>query len=163
MRGITKRFRNFAANFDEMHHRENIKQRVSESKAERVWALPNRWSSESHQVCLNGRVVTEVGVANVSCFNRARALLACYRRDARRLNNHNTAKKNGYFLGHSDNLITLSLSLSGARPTREVTTLFILRAGRPRQYTAFLAFTQEKSACFFPRRTTAAGTVTGAT
>jgi len=28
------------------------------------------------------------------------------------LNNHNTAKKNGYFLGHSDNLITLSLSLS---------------------------------------------------
>jgi len=81
----------------------------------------------------------------------------------RELNNHNTAKKNGYFLGHSDNLITLSLSLSGARPTREVTTPFILRAGRPRQYTAFLAFTQEKSACFFPRRTTAAGTVTGAT
>lgn len=30
----------------------------------------------------------------------------------RELNNHNTAKKNGYFLGHSDNLITLSLSLS---------------------------------------------------
>jgi len=30
------------------------------------------------------------------------------------LNNHNTAKKNGYFLGHSDNLITLSLSLSQA-------------------------------------------------
>ena len=30
------------------------------------------------------------------------------RREA--LNNHNTAKKNGYFLGHSDNLITLSLS-----------------------------------------------------
>ena len=26
----------------------------------------------------------------------------------RELNNHNTAKKNGYFLGHSDNLITLS-------------------------------------------------------
>ena len=63
----------------------------------------------------------------------------------RRLNNHNTAKKNGYFLGHSDNLITLS----GARPTREVTTPFILRAGRPRQYTAFLASMQEKSACFF--------------
>ena len=36
---------------------------------------------------------------SVSCFNR-------------RLNNHNTAKKNGHFLGHSDNLITLSLSLS---------------------------------------------------
>ena len=81
-------------------------------------------SSESHQACLNqrstaegkvnGRVVTEVGVANVSCFNRARALLACYQRDARMLNNHNTAKKNGHFLGHSDNLITLSLSLSQA-------------------------------------------------
>jgi hypothetical protein len=57
----------------------------------------------------------------------------------RELNNHNTAKKNGYFLGHSsseatksitDNLITLSLRRS---PTREVTTPFILRAGRPRQ------------------------------
>lgn len=47
--------------------------------------------------------------------------------------------------GHSDNLITLSLRRS---PTREVTTPFILRARRPRQYTAFLVFTQEKSACF---------------
>jgi len=47
------------------------------------------------------------------------------------------------FLGHSDNLITLS----GAR-LREITTSFILRAGRPRQYTAFLASMQEKSACF---------------
>ena len=28
------------------------------------------------------------------------------------LNNHNTAKKNGYFLGHSNNFATLSLSLS---------------------------------------------------
>ena len=85
--------------------RRELKQRVSESRAKRFFALPNRWSSESHQACLNGQVVTEVGVANVSCFNRARALLAW-------LNNHNTAKKNGYFLGHSDNLITLSLSLS---------------------------------------------------
>ena len=56
--------------------------------------------------------------------------------------------------GHSDNLITLSLSLSLSlslrrSPTREVTTPFILRARRPRQYTAFLVFTQEKSACFF--------------
>ena len=68
----------------------------------------------------------------------------------RELNNHNTAEKNGYFLGHSDNLITLSLSLSLRRsPTREVTTPFILRAGRPRQYTAFLGTNQEKSACFF--------------
>ena len=75
------------------------------------------------------------------------------------------------FLGHSDNLITLSQALAYIR---EVTTPFILRAGRPRQgqckpsaepsslglcrgaacprpsgqYTAFLAFTQEKSACF---------------
>ena len=30
----------------------------------------------------------------------------------RELNNHNTAKKNGYFLGHSDNLITLSQALA---------------------------------------------------
>ncbi len=56
--------------------------------------------------------------------------------------------------GHSDNLITLSLSLSLSlslrrSPIREVTTPFILRARRPRQYTAFLVFTQEKSACFF--------------
>ena len=101
----------------------------------------------------------------------------------RELNNHNTAKKNGYFLGHSDNLITLSLSLRRS-PIRETVTPFILRAGRPRQgqckpsaepsslglcrgaacprpkgqYTAFLASMQEKSDCFFcPRRTTAAG------
>ena len=68
----------------------------------------------------------------------------------RELNNHNTAKKNGYFLGHSDNLITLSLSLSGARLyIRETVSPIILRAGRPRQYTAFLASIQEKSACFF--------------
>ena len=33
----------------------------------------------------------------------------------RELNNHNTAKKNGYFLGHSDNIITPPISLSGAR------------------------------------------------
>ena len=58
--------------------RRELKQRVSESRAKRVWTLPS-----------------------VSCFNR-------------RLNNANTAKKNGYFLGHSDNLITLSLSLSQA-------------------------------------------------
>ena len=30
----------------------------------------------------------------------------------RELNNHNTVKKNGYFLGHSDNLITLSQALA---------------------------------------------------
>ena len=62
-----------------MPHRE-LKQRVSESRAKRVWTLPNRWSSESHQACLNGRVATEVGVANVSCFNR-------------RLNNANAVKR----------------------------------------------------------------------
>ena len=74
--------------------RRELKQRLSESRAKRwssesrsklvcilpsrdrvrgtqiVWALPNRWSSESHQACLNGRVVTEVGEANVSCFDR---------------------------------------------------------------------------------------------
>ena len=67
----------------------------------------------------------------------------------RELNNHNTAKKNGYFLGHSDNLITLSLSLSQALAYKRDNTPLILCAGRPRQYTAFLVFTQEKSACFF--------------
>lgn len=62
--------------------------------------------------------------------------------------------------GHSDNLITFSLSALAY--TREVTTPFILRAGRPRQYTAFLAFRQGKSACFFvPVGQLAVGTVTG--
>ena len=140
--------------------RRELKQRLSESRAKRIFALPNRWSSESHQACLNGRVVTEVGVANVSCFNRARALLACYRRDARRLNNHNAAKRITETFGHSDNLITLSLSQALAY-TRETITPLILRAGRPRQFTAFLVFTQGKSDCFFcPRRTTAEGTAT---
>jgi len=37
----------------------------------------------------------------------------------RELNNHNTAKKNGYFLGHSDNLITLSLSQALAYTIQE--------------------------------------------
>ena len=63
-----------------MPRSETLKQRVSESRAKRVWTLPNRWSSESHQVNLNGRVVTEVGVANGICFNR-------------RLNNANRANR----------------------------------------------------------------------
>ena len=47
----------------------------------------------------------------------------------RELNNHNTAKKNGYFLGHSDNLITLSLS--GARLyKRGNNTFFYARVAR---------------------------------
>ena len=50
--------------------RRELKQRLSESRAKRIFALPNRWSSESHQACLNGRVVTEVGVANVSDFDQ---------------------------------------------------------------------------------------------
>ena len=69
----------------------------------------------------------------------------------RELNNANRAKIMAETFGHYNNFATLSLSLSlsGARPTREVTTLFILRAGRPRQYTAFPGTNQEKSACFF--------------
>ena len=71
----------------------------------------------------------------------------------RELNNHNTAKRMTETFGHSDNLITLSLSLSLSLQAlayiREIVSPIILRAGRPRQYTAFLAFTQEKSACFF--------------
>ena len=58
----------------------------------------------------------------------------------RELNNHNTAKKNGYFLGHSstseatksitDNLITLS----GARPQeREQHLLLYMRGALARQ------------------------------
>ena len=52
------------------------------------------------------------------------------------LNNHNTAKRMTETFGHSDNLITLS----GAR--LEVTTPLFYARGRPRQYTAFLAFLQ---------------------
>ena len=115
-------------NFNEFLMRRELKQRLSESRAKRwssesrsklvcilpsrdrvrgtqiVWALPNRWSSESHQACLNGRVVTEVGEANVSCFDR-------------RSNIVNGAKRMAETFGHSKDLITLSLSLSlsGAR------------------------------------------------
>ena len=83
-----------------MPERENIKQRVSESRAKRVWTLPsgscfdrrsnnvkreqNRRSSESHQACLNGRVATEEN-RNVNMTE---------------------------FLGHFKDLITLSPSLS---------------------------------------------------
>jgi len=75
-----------------MPHLRELKQRLSESRAKRVWTLPS-----------------------VSCFNRARALLACYRRDARRLNDHNTAKRMAIKFGHSDNLITLSQALAYKR------------------------------------------------
>ena len=68
------------------------------------------------------------------------------RREA--LNNHNTVKRMTETFGHSNNFATLSLRRSPTT-TREVTTPFILRAVRPRQYTAFLASMQEKSACFF--------------
>jgi len=55
----------------------------------------------------------------------------------RELNNHNTAKKNGYLFGHSDNLITLSLSLS---QVLTYNSLYIIKIrGCPRQDTAFLA------------------------
>jgi hypothetical protein len=67
-----------------MPRRENIKQRISGSRAKRVWTLPNRWSSESHQACLNGRVVTEVGVANGSCFDqRSNIVLGRAKRQSR--------------------------------------------------------------------------------
>ena len=64
--------------------------------------------------------------------------------------------------GHSDNLITLSLSLSAARPIRETVSPIILRAGRPRQYTAFLASMQEKSDCFLSPSYDCGGAVTDA-
>ena len=63
----------------------------------------------------------------------------------RELNNTNTAKIMAETFGRYNIFATLSLRRS---PTREVTTPFILRAGRPRQYTAFLASMQEKSDCF---------------
>ena len=69
----------------------------------------------------------------------------------RRLNNANAVKRMTDFLGHSNNFATLSLSLSLSlrrSPIRETVTPLILRAGRLRQYTAFLASMQEKSDCF---------------
>ena len=91
-----------------MPHRE-LKQRVSESRAKRVWTLPNRWSSESHQACLNGRVATEVGVANVSCFDqRSNIVLGQAKRQSRAKREQRMTD----FLGHSNNFATLSLSLS---------------------------------------------------
>ena len=68
----------------------------------------------------------------------------------RELNNHNTAKKNGYFLGHSDNLITLSLSLSLSLicANRQSTTFSNIRACA-RQYTAFHAKSNGKPLCFY--------------
>ena len=74
----------------------------------------------------------------------------------RELNNANTAKIMAETFGRYNIFATLSLflslslslSLSGARLIRETVSPFILRAGRPRQYTTFLVFTQEKSACF---------------
>ena len=74
----------------------------------------------------------------------------------RELNNANPTKRMATKFGHSwtsqatlsitDNLITLSQALAY---TREVTTPIILRAGRPRQYTAFLAEMQRRPLCFY--------------
>ena len=84
-----------------------------------------------------------------------------------RLNFIKDIKKVALIFGGLNNLITLSLSLSLSQALaytyiRETITPLILRAGRPRQYTAFLAFRQGKLACFFvPVGQLAAGTVTG--
>jgi hypothetical protein len=65
----------------------------------------------------------------------------------RELNNHNTAK----IMAETFGRYNIFATLSGARLSiRETVSPIILRAGRPRQYTAFLASMQEKSACFFP-------------
>ena len=121
-----------------MPHLSELKQRLSESRAKRVWTLPS-----------------------VSCFNRARALLACYQRDARRLNNHNTAKRMTETFGHSDYLITLSLSLSlsGARLNN---TYYFTRGSPASIYGFSCIHTREVGLFFCPRRTTAAGTATDA-
>ena len=63
----------------------------------------------------------------------------------RELNNANAVKRMTETFGHSNNFATLSLRRS---PIRETVTPIILRAGRLRQYTAFLASMQEKSDCF---------------
>ena len=63
-------------NFNEFLMRRELKQRLSESRAKRVWALPS-----------------------VSCFDR-------------RSNYVNAEQKVAQILGHSKDLITLSLSLS---------------------------------------------------
>ena len=70
-----------------------------------------------------------------------------------RLNFVKNTKKVALIFGGLNNLITLSLSLSlslsqALAYIRETVSPLILRAGRPRQYTAFLASMQEKSACF---------------
>ena len=64
-------------NFNEFLMSRELKQRLSESRAKRVWALPS-----------------------VSCFDR-------------RSNYVNAGQKVAQILGHSKDLITLSLSLSG--------------------------------------------------
>ena len=87
----------------------------------------------------------------------------------RELNNHNTAKKNGYFLGHSwtseatksitDNLITLSQALAYQRGNNT----FYFTRGSPASIYGFFWYKPREVGLFFcPRRTTAAGTVTGA-
>ena len=124
--------------------RRELKQRLSESRAKRVWALPNRWSSESHQACLNGRVVTEVGEANVSCFDRRSNIVNAEQKVAqifafgefgRRLSHlgkfntcqwHSACTK----FGHSKDLITLSLSLSLSQALASNTS--IKNRGHPR-------------------------------
>ena len=70
----------------------------------------------------------------------------------RELNKANTAKIMAETFGRYNIFATLSLSLSLSlrrSPIRETVTPFILRAGRPRQYTAFLASMQGRPHCFF--------------
>ena len=69
----------------------------------------------------------------------------------RELNNHNTAKRMTETFGHSDNLITLSLSLSLSQALaykRGNNTFYFTRGSPAHEYTAFLASMQEKSDCF---------------
>lgn len=60
-----------------MHHLRELKQRISESRAKRIFVLPNRWSSESHQACLNGRVANEDGKANKKEHYLRREFASC--------------------------------------------------------------------------------------
>ena len=60
---------------------------------------------------------------------------------------HNTAKIIAETFGHYNIFATLSLSQALAY-IRETVSPIILRAGRPRQYTAFLATAQGRPHCF---------------
>ena len=69
----------------------------------------------------------------------------------RELNKANAAERMATKFGHSDNLITLSLSLSlSLSQVLTYNNIYIIKTrGHPRKYTAFLAIGQGRPHCFF--------------